>query len=120
MALGVSVFPAPASITINGRTVTIDLENQSLTEIAAMINAQTPNTASVETVTNNPGIDSYRLKISGTVAATADPSSQPILDMLGITRGTSGAVQHTVSTANTLLDGASATATGATLLSTLT
>ena len=56
MALGVSVYPAPATININGRTISIDLQNQSLADIAAMINAQTPNAASVETVATDSGV----------------------------------------------------------------
>ncbi|HTE44460.1 MAG TPA: flagellar filament capping protein FliD [Gemmatimonadaceae bacterium] len=116
MATGVSAFPQPGSITVNGRTVTIDVQNHSLADIAAMINAQSPNTASIETITNNAGVDTFRLKISGTVASTASPSSQPILDILGLTRGTTGLVKQQVATSNLLQDITSATANGSSLL----
>ena len=115
LALGASVYPAPATIIINGRTVTVDLENQSLLTIAAMVNAQQPNTASVEAVTNG-GSTSYRLKLAGSVAATADPGSQPVLDLLGLSRGTTGVVRQQVSTSNALQDSTGTTATGTTLL----
>lgn len=120
MALGVSVYPAPASIKVNGVTITVDLESQSLSDIVALINAKTPNTASIETVTSEGGAESYRLRIAGTVTATADAGSQPILEVLGLKRGVTGAVPQTVSTANVLRDAADATATGTTLLSELT
>jgi flagellar hook-associated protein 2 len=115
MALGVSVYPAPATININGRTITIDLQNQSLANIAAMINAQTPNAASVETVTTDSG-PTYRLRISGSVTTTADPGSQPVLDLLGLTRGTTGVVKQQVSTSNVLQDDSGVTATSSSLL----
>jgi flagellar hook-associated protein 2 len=116
LALGVSVYPEPASITINGRTISIDLATQSLTDIAAMINAQSPNTASLETIPADSGASTYRLKISGNVSATAAPSSQPILDILGLTRGTTGVVKQQMSTSNVLQDSGSVTATGSSLL----
>ncbi len=116
MALGVSVFPSPATVTINGRTVTVDLATQSLAEIAAMINAQAPNTASVESISGDNGTTSYRLKISGQVAATNAAGSQPVLDILGLSRGSTPAVQQKVATSNVLKDGNSAVATSASLL----
>jgi flagellar hook-associated protein 2 len=115
MLLGVSVFPEPATITVNGRTISVDLQNQSLASIASMINTQQPNTASVETVTDG-GNTSYRLKIAGSVGATSDAGSQPILDVLGLSRGTTGLVKQQVSTSNALLDGGGATASGASTL----
>lgn len=119
MALGVSVYPAPASIKVNGRTVSIDLQNDTLTDIVNKINAQAPNTASIETVTNN-GTTSYRLNVSGTVSASGDAASQPILDLLGLTRGATGVVQQQVTTSNVLEDGVGATATASTNLLGLT
>src|SRR5579884_2556834 len=38
MALGVAVFPSPATIRINGKTVSIDLQNDTLTDIVNKIN----------------------------------------------------------------------------------
>jgi flagellar hook-associated protein 2 len=112
---GVSNYPAATTIMVNGRSVNIDVKNQSLTDIAAAINAQSANSASVETVTAN-GITTYDLKISGSVAASADPGSQPALDLLGVTQGTTDAVQQTVSTSNVLQDSGGLTATSSTLL----
>jgi flagellar hook-associated protein 2 len=115
LAVGVSAFPAPTTININGHAVAVDVQTQSLADIAANINAAQPNTASVETVTSG-GTTTYRLKIAGTVGATADTGSQPTLDLLGLSRGTTGVVQQQLSTSNVLQDGLGATATGSTTL----
>lgn len=115
MTAGVSAYPPSTTIMVNGRSVTLDLQNTSLTGIAAAINAQSANSASVETVTTS-GVTTYHLKISGTVAASADTGSQPALDLLGVTRGTTGVVKQTVSTSNVLQDAGSATATASSLL----
>lgn len=112
---GVSAYPATSSILVNGRLVTIDVQNKSLTDIAAAINAQSANSASVESTTSG-GLTTYNLKISGTVAASSDAGSQPVLDLLGLSRGTTGVVKQQVSTTNTLLDGSDNTATSATNL----
>jgi flagellar hook-associated protein 2 len=109
---GISAYPATSTIMVNGRAVSIDVQNTSLAGIAAAINAQSANSASVETVTSG-GTTTYNLKISGTVAASADAGSQPVLDLLGLTHGTTGVVKQQVSTSNVLLDGTSATATAA-------
>jgi flagellar hook-associated protein 2 len=115
LTAGVTSYPPSTTIMVNGRSVTVDVQNQSLTDIAAAINAQSANSAAVETVTTN-GVTSYDLKISGTVAASAAPGSQQVLDLIGATRGTTDAVQQTVSTSNVLEDSGSATATSSTLL----
>ncbi|HEY4219211.1 MAG TPA: flagellar filament capping protein FliD [Gemmatimonadaceae bacterium] len=112
---GVTAYPPATTIMVNGRSVSVDVKNQSLTDIAAAINAQSANSASVETVTTN-GVTTYDLKISGTVAASAASGSQQALDLIGATHGTTDAVQQTVSTSNVLEDGTSATATASTLL----
>jgi flagellar hook-associated protein 2 len=115
LTAGVTAYPPSTSIMVNGRSVTVDVQNQSLTDIAAAINAQSANSASVETVTTN-GVTSYDLKISGTVAASASSGSQQALDLLGATHGITDAVQQTVSTSNVLEDSSSVTATSGTLL----
>lgn len=112
---GVTAYPPATTIMVNGRSVSIDLQNNSLTQIAAAINAQSANSASIETTSVN-GVTSYDLKISGTVAASSDAASQPALDLLGVTRGTTDPVQQTVTTSNVLQDANGATATAATLL----
>lgn len=115
VATGLSSYPASSTINVNGHAVTVDVQNQSLAAIAASINAAQPNTASVETVTNG-GTTTYRLAISGTVTATAAAGSQPVLDLLGLSRGTTGVVQQRLSTSNVLQDSSGATATGSTTL----
>ena len=115
LVAGATAYPAASVILVNGRAVTIDLQNQSLTDIAAAINAQSPNTASV-TSTANGGTTTYALRISGTIAASGDAGSQPVLDLLGLTRGTTGVVKQQLETANVLQDSSGTTATTATTL----
>jgi flagellar hook-associated protein 2 len=112
---GVSALPAPTTMLVNGRSVSVDLSSQSLNDIAAAINAQSPNSASVETTVNG-STTTYRLKISGTVAASSDPASAPTLDLLGLTRGTTGIVKQQASTSNPLLASDNSVATSATAL----
>ena len=112
---GVTSPPGATTILVNGRPVSVNLETQSLTAIAAAINAQSPNTASVQTVTNGTST-TYQLKVSGSVAATSDSASAPTLDLLGLTRGTTGVVQQEVGTSNVLLASDGSTATSSTQL----
>lgn len=112
---GATAYPGATTINVNGRSVTLNVQTQSLADMAAAINAQSANSASVETVTSG-GTTSYRLKISGTVSATADTGSQPTLDLLGLSKGTTGVVQQQLETTNTLLDASGTTATTATTL----
>lgn len=115
LTTGITTFPAASTILVNGRSVTIDAQNKTLADIAAAINAQSPNTATVESSQAN-GTTVYNLKISGTVAASADAGSQPVLDLLGLSRGVTDSVKQQVSTSNTLLDANGSTATTATTL----
>ncbi len=112
---GLSELPPATSILVNGRAVSIDLSTLSLSDIATAINAQSPNTASVESTVNG-ATTTYRLKISGSVAASTDPASAPALDLLGLTRGTTGIVKQQVSTANALLASDNSVATATTTL----
>src|ERR1043166_8277649 len=99
MTLGVTAVPDPATIPVNGRAVTIDLQTQSLADIAAAINAASPNSASVEAVTNG-GTTSQRLKIAGAITGNAD--AQPTLELLGVVKAATAIVSQQVTTANAL------------------
>ncbi len=112
---GAVAYPAATTINVNGSAVSVDVQHQSLADIAASINAAQPNTAVVETVTNG-GTTTYNLKISGAVSATSDTASQPTLDLLGLSRGTTGVVKQQLATSNVLQDGTGSTATGSTTL----
>ena len=112
---GVTSYPAASTILVNGQAVTIDVQNNSLTDIAAAINAKSPNSASVQSNTSG-GVTTYSLKISGTVTASANAGSQPILDLLGLSRGTTGAVNQQVTTTNVLQDSGGSTAGSLTTL----
>jgi len=112
---GVTTPPAASTILVNGRSVAVNFQSQSLTDIAAAINAQSPNSASVESVVNG-STTTYRLKVSGSVAASADGGSAPTLDLLGLTRGTTGIVKQQVGTSNALLAPDDSVATASTAL----
>ena len=112
---GITTPPGATTVLVNGRSVAVNVQTESLTDIAAAINAQSPNSASVESVASGT-TTSYRLKISGSVAASADSASAPTLDLLGLTRGTTGIVAQQVTTANALLASDGTTATSSTAL----
>ncbi|HVX41654.1 MAG TPA: flagellar filament capping protein FliD [Gemmatimonadaceae bacterium] len=112
---GISSQPGATTVLVNGRSVSVNVQTQSLTDIAAAINAQSPNSASVESITSG-STTTYRLKISGSVSASTDAASAPTLDLLGLTRGTTGVVEQQVTTANTLLASDGTTATSSTTL----
>jgi flagellar hook-associated protein 2 len=112
---GVTALPAASPIMVNGHAVTIDLQNNSLTDMAAAINAQSANSASVESTTV-AGVTTYTLKIAGTVAASGASGSQPVLDLLGLSHGTTNVVKQQTSTGNVLQSAGLTTATAATAL----
>lgn len=94
-AMGMSVFPQPASIRVGTVVITADLANESITSIAAKINAA-GGSASVE---SEPyGNESrFRLVVDGNVSAVAgDADSQAVIDALGFAAGSSGTVHQTV------------------------
>ncbi len=118
-ALGVSVYPSPASIRVNGRTILVDLENDSITDIAAKINAASAGAAAVETETDG-GTTWSRLAISGSVASDGSAGSNLVLETLGLrVGGRSSNVSQVVSSAAALTGAGAAPATGATLLTDL-
>lgn len=94
-ALGLSVYPQPASIRVGSVTIVADLTTQSISSIAAKINAA-GGSASVES--EQYGNETrYRLITDGNV--TADPNdanSQAVIDALGFAAGQAGAVRQTI------------------------
>jgi flagellar hook-associated protein 2 len=113
--LGVSL-PPPSSITINGQTISIDLSVDSITTIAAKIQAA-GGTAEVVTETTN-GKTGYRL-VTGDVVGASTPDGQRTLETLGFVKGGRGAVAQVVRNETVLADATSAPATSATLLTDL-
>jgi flagellar hook-associated protein 2 len=113
-ALGLSVYPQPASIRVGNRIITADLTVDSISAIAAKINAAG---GSASVLSEQYGSETrYRLVTDGNVSAdSADPNSQAVIDALGMAAGTSGTVQQAV-TSGAFTDASNAIATGSTLL----
>jgi flagellar hook-associated protein 2 len=110
-AMGMSVFPQPAQIRVGDVLVTADLATESLSTIAAKINAA-GGSASVESELYGSETR-YRLAVDGNVSAVdGDPNSQAIIDALGFQAGTAGAVRQTVQT-GVYTDAGDATVTAA-------
>ncbi len=113
-ALGIATSPAPASIRVNGKLITVDLEGDSLASIVAKINAA-GGQASTETI---PFGDEtrFRLVVDGNVQAVeGDADSAAVLDALGMAAGGYSAVRQTVATA-ALTDAGGVPVTAATAL----
>ncbi|WP_411280674.1 flagellar filament capping protein FliD [Gemmatimonas sp.] len=97
VALGMAVSPQPASIRVGSTVITADLATESITAIAAKINAA-GGAASVESEAYGSETR-YRLVVDGNVTAVAgDANSQSVIDALGFAAGTSGSVKQTVQT----------------------
>jgi flagellar hook-associated protein 2 len=86
--LGLTSPPGDISVTIGGQAVTINLAVQSITTIAANIDALAGVSASVVSDTVD-GETKYRIDISGTTSFVDDDN---VLQSLGILEGTYGAV----------------------------
>ncbi|MEQ9401856.1 MAG: flagellar filament capping protein FliD [Longimicrobiales bacterium] len=119
--LGLSTPPASAAVTLGGVSVTVDLANDSLDDIASAINtaalgAGSAVTAAVVSETDADGDTIRRLDISGTTSFTDNGG---ILETLGVLEGGRGAVQHQVQGAAFTAGDAVTPATGATLLTDL-
>jgi flagellar hook-associated protein 2 len=113
-ALGLSVTPPPATIRVGNVVITADLSVDSISSIVARINAA-GGSASVESE-DYGGQTRYRLVTDGNVSAVGgDANSQAVIDALGMTAGTTGAVHQSVQT-GVYTDAADATATTSTLL----
>ena len=97
-AFGLPVTPPPASIRVGGRVISINLSIDTLSSIAAKINAAGGSAAIESFPFGNQ--TRYRLKTDGNVTAVSgDAGSQAIIDALGLQAGESGAVRQTVETA---------------------
>lgn len=116
-AMGLSVFPQPASIRIGHVVITADLATESIATIASKINAA-GGSASVES--EQYGDETrFRLVTDGNVAAVdGDPDSQAVIDALGMSTGSTGAVRQTVQSV-AFTDGSNAPVTAATSLTAL-
>ncbi|MGV3709520.1 MAG: flagellar filament capping protein FliD [Gemmatimonas sp.] len=116
-ALGVATWPSPATIKVDGKTISVDLSIDSIASIVSKINAA-GGQASAEPTQNGSG-NGFQLAANGNV--TADPNdsgSQAVIDFLGMQAGQMAAVRQSVTTQG-FTDTNNATATGSTLLSDL-
>lgn len=113
-ALGLVVSPPPATMRVGNTVITVDLSVDSLTSIAAKINAA-GGAAHVE---SEPFGDQtrYRLVADGNVTAeSGDPNSQAVIDALGMAAGLSGNVAQSIQT-GVYTDASDAVATATTSL----
>lgn len=116
-AMGLAVFPQPASIRVGNITITADLATESLANIAAKINAA-GGSASVQSESFG-GETRYRLVTDGVVSADpGDPGSQDVIDALGFAAGTYGLVPQAVQS-SVFTDGVNGPANAATSLTAL-
>lgn len=113
-ALGLSVVPQPASIRIGNVTITADLATESLSIIAAKINAAG---GSAYVATEPFGSETrFRLVTDGKVTTDPnDPGSQDVLTALGMAAGAYGAVPQAVQS-SVFTNGLSGPATASTAL----
>lgn len=97
--LGLSGAQSSATVGIAGTNVSIDLSTDSLTDIAAAIDAVGGVSASVVSTTTDDNT-TYKLVISGTTSFT---DSNNILETLGVMKGLQSSVVqvHTASASNT-------------------
>jgi flagellar hook-associated protein 2 len=120
--LGVPL-PAPSVMKVGGQTIYVDFAVDSLSSIAAKINAAlgSPNAATVtpETVGGNT---MYRLVTDAAVQVDTGgilADSMRTLSVLGFTKGGHGGIAQVVKSANTFGDALGGNATNATLLTDL-
>jgi flagellar hook-associated protein 2 len=98
VALGMSVYPQPASIRVGDKVIVADLANESISRIASKINAA-GGSASVESEVYGDETR-YRLVVDGNVSAVSgDPDSQAVVDALGFAAGKTGAIAQSVQSA---------------------
>ena len=118
-ALGVNTATTPATILVNGRSIAIDLQTDSITDIVARINALSVNAAKVETETDG-GTTWSRIAVAGSVVGDGSTAANTLLETLGMrVGGRTSAVRQVVTTGTALTGFGGATATGATLLADL-
>ena len=92
-AMGMSTSPSPASIRVGGILITADLAIDSLSSIAAKINAA-GGSAAVEQEAFGSSTR-FRLAVSGNVTAEG-AGSQAVIDALGFAAGAPGRVPQAV------------------------
>jgi len=116
-ALGVVTTPAPASIRVDGRIITLDLAVDSIASIVAKINAA-GGQASAE-ASSNGGTVAFQISANGNITAEpSDSGSQAVIDMLAFGAGQHTAVRQAVTT-QAFTDGSDAIASSGTLLTNL-
>ncbi len=96
---GLSTIPGATSVTIAGQAVSINLQSESLTDIAANINALTGISASVVTETDSDNNTLYRLDISGT---TSFSDTSNVLQIMGFLHGDQTAINEVHTSANAM------------------
>lgn len=116
-AMGMSLYPQPASIRVGGVTITADLATESIAAIAAKINAA-GGSASIEAEAYG-NETRYRLVTDGNITAIeGDANSAAIVEALGMGTGTTGSVRQSVQSA-AFSDAGGGPATTATALTAL-
>ncbi|MEI6741437.1 MAG: flagellar filament capping protein FliD, partial [Gemmatimonadaceae bacterium] len=97
-ALGIAPPPAPASIVVGGRTITLDLSVDTLSAVMAKINAA-GGQSSIKTETNGGG-SLYSLVVSDNVqAVSGNSASAAVISALGLSAGGRSSVQQTITSA---------------------
>lgn len=82
--LGVATYPAPATLKVNGKTVTIDLAVESLSSIAARVLSEARTRATVEEEALGGSVH-YRLAVDGEVEP-AGPADETVAALMGFLR----------------------------------
>jgi flagellar hook-associated protein 2 len=121
LMLGISL-PTPSTIKVGGQTITVDLNTESLSTIAAKINAASGSSDAATVVAETVGgRTSSRLQTSLAVEANAADAanSARTLAVLGFTSAGRGSVAQVVKSANTFTGGTDANAAAETLLTDL-
>lgn len=79
-ALGVTM-PQPSTLRVGDRTITVDLTQDSLSSVAAKIQAAGVPARTVEDVVD--GRTTYRLEVEGTISSDGTADSQRAIEILG-------------------------------------
>lgn len=115
-AIGVTV-PEPSTIEVNGRIIAVNLEMDSLTALAARMQAAGVDAEVVSEP--NGGGTAFRLQVGGSVrAVSGDADSAATVALLGLGSGGARAIRQQVAANAPFTDGSDA-ATASTLLTAL-
>lgn len=113
-SLGISLVPPPATIRVDGRVITVNLETESLAAIVAKINAA-GGSAGTEAVAFGDETR-FQLVVDGTVSANpGDSNSQAVIDALGMAGAATGKIRQ-VAVTGIYTDSVGGLATGGTAL----